>query len=822
MFTSLQTRLKRASRLLPVALLPFAAQAQVPGYNPANATNIAGTYTDISTTGTAIATANTDDANSAAQPIGFTFNFNGTAFTQFVLSTNGFIRLGAAAPSSATLFYTDPQAATGGPIASTNPADVNLVMPFAVDLTAGMAGGTGYQVATTGAAGSRVTTIQWTNVQDKASTILTQFLNFSFQAKLYESGQIEFVYGPTTPNTTGNNFHTVAVGLKGSSSAQSTTVTKGSTQAWSAATFQAGDYTGNAHNVRETLPADPGRTYRFAPTVLLNNDAAVTALYTLGKASSAFGSPVTAQVVVTNAGSSAQTNLPVTLTVSGATTYTNTQTVASLASGASTTVTFSYPVTGTTGTNTVVVSVPADDLASNNTQTTTQAVTANDQSYVVGTTFVNGAGVASAGSAIVTRYTATGPAAVTTVTPTFYGAGTAGSTYQIVVYSATAGGLPGTLLYTSPSRPRPTIAGSATAADPVAIPSISVGTTFFVGVKTIGADNISIAYQTEAPLRGGTFFYTTNGTTFTDINTSTLNSRLAIDVTLGAPSACGVATGLAVSAITPTSASLSFTPASGATSYTVTYTPAGGTATTVTPAPTGSPVALTGLTGGTTYTVSVTTNCAGGLTSGAVTTTFTTTTPGPANDDCTAATVLPVAATCTPVNSTNTASTASPASVPAATCGTAGPDVWFAITVPTGGALTVTTSASTGTGTRLTDTVLQLYSGTCGALTPIGCNDDTNGLYSQVPVSGLTAGATIYARVFGFASATGDFGICAVSGVPFVCAPVTNLAAANVTNTSANITFTAPAGATSYTVTYTPAGGTATTVTPAPTGSPVA
>ena len=337
----------------------------------------------------------------------------------------------------------------------------------------------------------------------------------------------------------------------------------------------------------------------------------------------------------------------------------------------------------------------------------------------------------------------------------------------------------------------------------------------------MGADNIGIAYQTEVPLRSGTFFYSAdNGATFVDINTSTLNSRLAIDVTLGAPAACGVATGLTATAVTTTGATISFTAPSGATSYTVTYTPAGGTATTVTPAPTASPITLTGLTPGTAYTVNITTNCAAGQTSAVATVTFTTLVSAPANDNCATASALTVTAACTPVNSTNTNSTASPATVPAATCGTAGPDVWYAITVPANGAVTVTTSASSVTTNQLTDTILQLYSGTCGALTPIGCNDDISGsdFYSTASVTGLTAGSTIYARVFGYSNATGDFAICATSPS---CLPVSNVAVNNVTTTGAIISFTAPSGATSYTVTYTPAGGATTTVTPAPTASPI-
>lgn len=66
--------------------------------------NVAGTYTDLAATGTAIATTSTDDANSTAQAIGFTFDYNGMPFTQFVLNTNGFIKLGATPPSAANMF----------------------------------------------------------------------------------------------------------------------------------------------------------------------------------------------------------------------------------------------------------------------------------------------------------------------------------------------------------------------------------------------------------------------------------------------------------------------------------------------------------------------------------------------------------------------------------------------------------------------------------------------------------------------------------------------------------------------------------------------
>ena len=93
---------------------------------------------------------------------------------------------------------------------------------------------------------------------------------------------------------------------------------------------------------------------------------------------------------------------------------------------------------------------------------------------------------------------------------------------------------------------------------------------------------------------------------------------------------CPQVSAIAVPTLNNTSATLTLTGATGAANYTVTYTPAGGTPTTVTPAPTTPNVTLTGLTPNTVYTVSVTANCGGtNGSSAAFTTTFTTRTLPP-------------------------------------------------------------------------------------------------------------------------------------------------------------------------------------------------
>lgn len=92
-------------------------------------------------------------------------------------------------------------------------------------------------------------------------------------------------------------------------------------------------------------------------------------------------------------------------------------------------------------------------------------------------------------------------------------------------------------------------------------------------------------------------------------------------------------------------------------------------------------------------------------------------------------------------------------------------DVWFAITVPASGNIDITPQPNGGGGT-ISDGVMALYSGTCASLTQIACSDDNNypgsanDLLPFISQSGLTPGATVYLRYFGFGSSTGSFGIC--------------------------------------------------------------
>ncbi|MBL8756289.1 MAG: lamin tail domain-containing protein [Planctomycetes bacterium] len=121
-----------------------------------------------------------------------------------------------------------------------------------------------------------------------------------------------------------------------------------------------------------------------------------------------------------------------------------------------------------------------------------------------------------------------------------------------------------------------------------------------------------------------------------------------------------------------------------------------------------------------------------------------------------------------------------------AMCATGGNDRWFRFTAPTAGLYHFHTCQSAAGSV---DTVLEVLAGGCGALTSLGCNDDScgpSGLSSRVPAT-LAAGQTVYVRVGGYGSATGTFKLSIDRVVAdFVATPTSGLAplAVSFTNQS--------------------------------------
>ncbi|MCC2591481.1 fibronectin type III domain-containing protein [Chryseobacterium sp. MFBS3-17] len=185
------------------------------------------------------------------------------------------------------------------------------------------------------------------------------------------------------------------------------------------------------------------------------------------------------------------------------------------------------------------------------------------------------------------------------------------------------------------------------------------------------------------------------------------------------------------------------------------------------PGVTGTSQVIPGVSG-TTYYVWVVANCAT-ATAVAGPISYTIPFPPPVNDDCGGAIALPggVDFVSGAVVGTNVAATNSPQTV--ASCqSNSGMDVWYTVTIPSSGNVTLETKAVTGSS--YTDSVISAYTGDCTTgLTQIpgaaGCNDDDgDGNFSLLNVTGQTPGSVLYVRVSRYnatAANSGDFQVSA-------------------------------------------------------------
>lgn len=243
------------------------------------------------------------------------------------------------------------------------------------------------------------------------------------------------------------------------------------------------------------------------------NDAAVLAIYTLGKAP--VGSPVTVQAVIRNAGSATITGVPVTLSVTGVSPTTNSQLTGSIAPGATATVTFTAYTPATAGNNTLTVSLLADDVLTNNTLTYNQVVTSNTFSYANNTAFDPALSVgfgATSNSAFVARFTTPVDRTLTAVTAGIGGTAgattpnpTIGNTVYGVAYSATGallGRSPNYVITAADISTRKTFTFST----PINLPA---NTTFHVGMvqtPAVGSRYFPMATLPQNPTMASTFF----------------------------------------------------------------------------------------------------------------------------------------------------------------------------------------------------------------------------------------------------------------------------------------------------------------------------
>jgi hypothetical protein len=158
------------------------------------------------------------------------------------------------------------------------------------------------------------------------------------------------------------------------------------------------------------------------------------------------------------------------------------------------------------------------------------------------------------------------------------------------------------------------------------------------------------------------------------------------------------------------------------------------------------------LTSGTTYYIIVTTFAAPSCTP--YTLNITGPPSPPLNDDCSGAVTLVSNISCA-----NTAGTSIAATQSQAGCsGTANDDVWYKfVAVSTNETITITNTSGT------TDIVTQVFSGSCGSLSSIKCQDSPN---SPITLTGLTIGNTYFFRIYDYYSSSTSFNVCVTHSDP--------------------------------------------------------
>lgn len=174
--------------LLPILLLAgYIAGAQTGSYSVSRWLD---PYAGIDGgTGTVITTAiNGDEITATSIPIGFTFSYCGTNYTQLSVSDNGWISLTNSTATTATNWDATYMSSISG--------GVGLIMPFWDDLKGNSGTLAFYQ--TSGSAPTRVFTFQWGS-ESAPWQSYGGLGTATFQVKLYEtSGVIEYHYGPST------------------------------------------------------------------------------------------------------------------------------------------------------------------------------------------------------------------------------------------------------------------------------------------------------------------------------------------------------------------------------------------------------------------------------------------------------------------------------------------------------------------------------------------------------------------------------------------------------------------------------------------------
>lgn len=660
-----------------------------------------GTYTANSAP-TTIHTAGTDDVLSGAINIGFNFTFECVAYTQIKVSSNGWLTFNTAATGAEA--FNDLDATGSRP----------KVAPLWDDLAVGTGSTVNYQL--TGVSPNRILTVEWKEMEWTYSGTTWAI---GFQVKLYEtSNRIDFIY-----NRNGNANANIA-GFPGASIGLSL-----------ASSFYSLDGVGAAPVASTTVETDnlaskpaTNQIYRWDPVQCSGTPTGGTANTS---SATVCGSSITLSLTGNSAGCGmtyqwqSSPNNSTWTNIAGATSPTLVQTPSSTTyyrcvltctnsgltgNSSSVLVTFTGNPSNDNCTGATALTVNSGLTCTVVTSSTIECSTASSQS----TTDCFG----TEDDDVWFSFVATAPSQIITLQ------NITGSTTDMY-HSLWTGTCPTLTL----------VAGTCSDPNSQTVTGLTVGQTYYLRVYTWTAtggqtSDFEVCITNPCPSCAGT----PAGGNSTATLTTLCGQSTTLSVT-GSVTGCGY-------------------------SYQWQYSLDG--------------VTWTNITGATaeTYTASPNSDiyyrristCPNSGNSGTSTSTFIDVTPGPNNDEPCTASAITVGTSCTFSTYTNTCATSS-VGPPAPGCASFnGGDVWFTVTVPSGGSLTFDSNIGV-----ITDGGMAIYSGTCNSLSLISCNDDgsNNGLMPMIAATGLTPGSTIWIRFWEFGNDNqGTFDLCVYDPCP--------------------------------------------------------
>ncbi|SHJ14053.1 Por secretion system C-terminal sorting domain-containing protein [Hymenobacter daecheongensis DSM 21074] len=732
MLPSLLTRsCQRVSRaVLPLLggwLLAGPVQAQISAYTFAPS---AGTFVPLPATATNVAALRTDDAVSPTMlPLGFTFVFDGMTYTSVKACSNGFLSFNP----SATYNVGNTLATTAG--ASEKP----LLAPLWDDLS-GDAATSRASYETSGTAPNRVFTFEW---KDWKWSFQAGSPSLSFQVKLYEgSNRVEYIYQPTAAAPAAGPSLGASVGLAGSVSGTTPSPFLSLNNLSASPTASSTTETTNI----VTMPA-AGQTYTFAPPTTSTCE------------------PPTSLTVSNISANSAQISFQGRVNTTGYTvTYQRT-------GGAAQTVNVTAPATSTILTGLQTGSAYSVSVTASCGSQTSAAATASFTTlsgYCVSTlggscgtngfTAVNVQGTSLNATGL--TCTVTGGNAYTSYPATGSNTGTVqrGSTYPLSVSAAGSTSVSVWIDFNQDfvfdASEWTQVTTSATGGVPSTV-NVPIQATALLGTTTM-----RLRSRSSGSNNGSGDACTTFG----------LGETKDFTITIAAPSACPAPSGLTATAITSTTATLSFT-ANGTGPVTLIYGPDGFNpatgGTTITNAT--SPVSLTNLTPATLYQFYVQQNCTGtGLSPNVGPIAFTTV---PSNDEPCTAQVLTVNPTaCRAIAASSYGATVANPAVSASACFGANispRDVWYSITTAATGPTSTAVRILVSGGAASIVQGMRSTSGTCsGPFINIRCVGNTSNVAAPaLDLTSLTPSTTYYVRVHTYQpnDALGLFSICATN-----------------------------------------------------------